>query len=54
MKRYRIVYRDGMVGDPRTWESVLRWIDHYNRRIPYPLRAAFVVAVFDAEDLARA
>lgn len=35
---YRIVYSDGYVGAPRSWESVLNWIRCVRCRQPRPLR----------------
>lgn len=35
---YQIVYSDGHIGAPRSWESVLNWIRCVRCRKPRPLR----------------
>lgn len=40
--RYRIVYRDGMIGAPYPWEGVLFWVKH-TRTLPYVLQPVRVI-----------
>lgn len=48
-ERYVIVYRDGLVSDPHSWDQVLFFVG-LARRIPWPLKPVQVVDLVDLTD----